>query len=554
MWEKICTAISSFWSECPSIVPTPHGCSLLAVMRSKNPATSSAWLARIPSIPPRPTSMVKIYVVDTTVYEKVWTQYDMDPLDTVRKLKVHIYESEGLPAGRQLLQHEGIELRDEQTLQSYSLEEGCIVKILRNQIWVKLGGLGLPWLVDLDAPLSDLRDTVSERYDLNEDSAAVKFKEQMLAWDDKRTLSSLGMYHYDSVTHIGPYSFKPGSPVPFEHLGIATRQWSDSRSPGSHAHALSHTKALYDWDGDMKHPRITGLPLRKGIIVVTLTDEPGWWHGREDGQNTFGYFPSNYVGDVNATESSDPPPRLPEFSFPRAIPNPAIFILRLGEMGQSYVQVTLNYQNRAPPGEPTLVDVSLVCSATGGRRITSLGIMIRSPSQRVRDLRYPTPRAQQSISVKAIDDRSVENNLGIALNIPHAGLTANASTSREHELTVTESGFRESQMKISGNEHGEHGDIAHWRVDAAEGVGGRREDIPAQMNLSFVLDEKPAVFQYRFFVVSTDAKGNSRTHSGGSLELREGKWKVFDWWARLVTGRKWTAPQDTEARKQARHS
>ncbi|KAJ6472516.1 hypothetical protein C8R45DRAFT_1164232 [Mycena sanguinolenta] len=80
-----------------------------------------------------------------------------------------------------------------------------------------------------------------------------------------------------------------------------------------------------------------------------------------------------------------------------------------------------------------------------------------------------------------------------------------------------------SRLKISGR------DIAHWRIDAAEGVGGRREGIPAQMNLSFVLDEKPAIFQYRFYAVSTDAKGNPKTRSGGSLEIQEGKWKVLEW-------------------------
>ncbi|KAJ6479131.1 hypothetical protein C8R45DRAFT_1216411, partial [Mycena sanguinolenta] len=61
--------------------------------------------------------------------------------------------------------------------------------------------------------------------------------------------------------------------------------------------------------------------------------------------------------------------------------------------------------------------------------------------------------------------------------------------------TVTESGTRESRLEISGNPHSEQQDTAHWTIDAAEGVGGRREAIP-KLELSFVLDGKPATFQY----------------------------------------------------------
>ncbi|KAJ6479138.1 hypothetical protein C8R45DRAFT_1076734 [Mycena sanguinolenta] len=78
------------------------------------------------------------------------------------------------------------------------------------------------------------------------------------------------------------------------------------------------------------------------------------------------------------------------------------------------------------------------------------------------------------------------------------------------------------------NPHGKQQDTAHWTIDAAEGVGGRREGIP-KLDLSFVLDGKPATFQYHYLVVSTDAKGNTRTHSGGLLEKQDGKWKLSEW-------------------------
>ncbi|KAJ6479123.1 hypothetical protein C8R45DRAFT_1006645, partial [Mycena sanguinolenta] len=293
----------------------------------------------------------------------------------------------------------------------------------------------------------------------------------------------------------------------------------------------------------------------RGMRVIEVTDSEDvnrvlWCRGHEEGKDVVGYFPRNYIraSDENAIENSDSTPRLPSFDFPVASPFPAVFSLHLGEKGQSYVQATLSYQKRAPPDEPTPVDVSLVCAATGGRRITSLGLMIRSPGQMVREVKCPElSQPQQSISVEATDNETVENTLGAAFSVPQAGLTANASTSRGHEHTVTESGTRESHLKMSGNPHGEQRDIARWRIDASEGVGGRLKGIPAEMSLSFVLDGKPAIFEYWYLVKSTDARGNSKEHSGGSLKLSDGKSELYEWfWRSPSTAKIVYAPGHSE--------
>ncbi|KAF7357264.1 hypothetical protein MSAN_01321600 [Mycena sanguinolenta] len=202
--------------------------------------------------------MVKIYVVNRTSNEPVpgWVQYDVDVAEPVRKLKADIHESEGLTPGQQCLKYEDIELRDEQTLQSYTLREGCTVDVFRNEIRVEFPGLALSWEVDLDTPLSDLRDIISKQVDLNEDCATVKFKEQMLRWDDKRTLSSLGIHHCDLVSHIGPYSFKDMSEWSLSEKGSPAFSPSSS---GPDADALKHKKALHDWDGGDEAPSHCGI-------------------------------------------------------------------------------------------------------------------------------------------------------------------------------------------------------------------------------------------------------------------------------------------------------
>ncbi|KAJ6479032.1 hypothetical protein C8R45DRAFT_1216376 [Mycena sanguinolenta] len=242
--------------------------------------------------------MVKIYIVDRTEIAQVWVQYDVDLLDSVRSLKNDIHENEALFTGRQRLQYEGTELQDEQTLQSYSLHEGCIVDIFRNYIVVNIGQRECPCVVDLDEPLSDLRDTVARDYhlDLTEHFSSVMFKEEVLGWDEKRTLSSLGINHHDSVTHIGTYveeeELSCAGLFPIQ-AGISVQEEDESDDLAKEeAHETCPTcdepqevscaetqvalppctnqKVLHDWDGDMKVCVILALHETSDIYSILM--------------------------------------------------------------------------------------------------------------------------------------------------------------------------------------------------------------------------------------------------------------------------------------------
>ncbi|KAJ6479132.1 hypothetical protein C8R45DRAFT_1101541 [Mycena sanguinolenta] len=145
--------------------------------------------------------MATIYVADRTCDADVWVEYNVDLADPVRKLKTDIYETEGVPIGRQCLKYEGIELRDEQVLQSSDLQDSDIVERGQNLIIVELrDGERIQCHVDLDGRLSDLKETLLEKCSLRDHSPWLKCKKRVLAWDDERTLSSLGLHNDDLVT------------------------------------------------------------------------------------------------------------------------------------------------------------------------------------------------------------------------------------------------------------------------------------------------------------------------------------------------------------------
>ncbi|KAJ6479135.1 hypothetical protein C8R45DRAFT_359516 [Mycena sanguinolenta] len=233
--------------------------------------------------------MVKIYVADRTGKSDahVWVEYDVDLADPVRKLKTDIYETEGVAVGRQCLQYDGIELRDEQFLGSYALQEGYIVDRLQNKILVKNNkGDESQCEVDLDGRLIDLKEIlVSQDWDLDAESS-LEFNGQVLQWDDGRPLSSLGIRHNDSVVVSFAFQWK---------LAFST---SPASSPPPKT--LRTHKVLYDWNGAMKHPAIAGLPLRRGTRVIEDTDyghanRSMWGVVYERGEDMVRYFPRNYI-------------------------------------------------------------------------------------------------------------------------------------------------------------------------------------------------------------------------------------------------------------------
>ncbi|KAJ7347418.1 hypothetical protein DFH08DRAFT_809174 [Mycena albidolilacea] len=399
-------------------------------------------------------SMVKIYIENTG--QAACVGYLVDLAESVGQLKAEIEETEGLEFGRQRLLFQGRELSEYgQTLLSCSIQEHSTVQLSLRQ---PVGALGdSPWVL----------------------------------WGGKG----------------GHSSFKGVQEV-----------------SGSHT-------SLYDWDGDMKHPTIKGLPLSRGMPVV-VTDSPeghktgilsedgrpdGWCYGRseKDGGMT-GWFP--HARSASELPDSEAAPPLPVFSFPSA--HPLWFKVPLGERGHSYVLIALTYERRAPPGQATLVDVRLQCVATSERCISSVSFKITVPAQTVRDVKYPEAVGfghQTSVHVEVTRRETVERHGEVHFAAPQVPLGADAGASTESEQTRSESGTRESGMRITGVACS-GGDTAHWLVDGARGVG-EQDRVPAFMEgMSFVVEEKPAVFLYESYV-TTSKDGKKKEHWGSSSTL-----------------------------------
>ncbi|KAJ7464432.1 hypothetical protein FB451DRAFT_1370216 [Mycena latifolia] len=292
-------------------------------------------------------------------------------------------------------------------------------------------------------------------------------------------------------------------------------------------------KAIYEWDGNMKHPNVKGLPLRIGMIVsqvaIDRDPDPEWPRGyAEDRPDVIGYFPPKYIGSLEPNSAQDGAgnlndkspgqiPDLPPFHFPKA--SRSYFkSCAFGERSHSYLQVTLDYETLARPGDSTPVNVTLDCIAAGERRITSVSLMITSPGQTVKDVGCAqSPGGQQSIHVEATREIENERHRDGSLAVPNIPLEITAGGSHQQEETVVEPGTRELKIQCFKKD----GSTAHWVVKGAEGVDGRRGDVPATMKLSFILEEKPAIFQYGYSmttVVKTGAKEREESHSGGSAD------------------------------------
>ncbi|KAF8176735.1 hypothetical protein K438DRAFT_1846680 [Mycena galopus ATCC 62051] len=293
----------------------------------------------------------------------------------------------------------------------------------------------------------------------------------------------------------------------------------------------------------MKHPKTNGVPLRKGMRVhldevATKRDASGnediWCLGRREEifPGPIGWIPrlyirspdSQYIWSENAsTSDSEPAPGLPAFPFPSAAP--LEYKLHLGEKGHSYVKATLKYETCEPPGQPTLVNVQLECVGTSDRCISSVSLKITSPDQTVRDVKSPEANkfgAQTPVHVEVTKRQTAEHHGELHFAAAQVPFGADAGASRQNEQTQSESGTRQSQMHIKGSVYSK--DTAHWAVDGARGVG-ERDCVPDELQgMSFVLEEKPAVFLYECYV-TTVKNGQRKEHSGESKGLFGKQWK-----------------------------
>jgi hypothetical protein len=95
---------------------------------------------------------------------------------------------------------------------------------------------------------------------------------------------------------------------------------------------------------------------------------------------------------------------------------------------------------------------------------------------------------------------------------------AETGASRENEQTRTESDVRQSEMEITGLVRGRT--TAHWTMAGALGIDKRDPVPPVQEGMSFVMDEKPAVFDYACYV-TTVKNGKQREHKAKSRGFQD---------------------------------
>ncbi|KAJ7806607.1 hypothetical protein B0H14DRAFT_3483985 [Mycena olivaceomarginata] len=296
--------------------------------------------------------------------------------------------------------------------------------------------------------------------------------------------------------------------------------------------------ALCDWDGDMKvlH-RFSSGHLSEIDLDLSIPRPKSKRAGLRAGEIQAGFLVHIYgkFGFVSSScrmanklashrrpsePDSEVPPGLPAFDFPRA--EPLQFIVAVGERGHSYVQISLTYENRAPPGQATLVNVKLDCPATGERSITSVSFMITVQGQSARDVKHPEARGlgpTEAVNVSVTTRHVSEQHLTAQAAAPQGLGGAEIGASRENEQTRTESGVRQSETEITGLIRGRT--TAHWTVAGALGIDKRDAVPPVLEGMSFVMDEKPAVFDYACYVTTSSLPPFTIPHKRAKRAIRE---------------------------------
>ncbi|KAJ7464433.1 hypothetical protein FB451DRAFT_438855 [Mycena latifolia] len=178
--------------------------------------------------------MVKIRVENRS--DNIWAEYDVDLAETVQKLKADIENTEGTAIGRQCLKYGGQELRDEQNLQSYSIQEGSIVEYFPSQN------------VDKLAEIARIEGSQSGRPVCLGTSRFLTRKSQRRTIRKAEALTARKVGGRDRVRKAG-------------------RGGGGGGGGGKEARG----KAIYEWDGNMKHPNIR-IRVLNGLVVMQKMD------------------------------------------------------------------------------------------------------------------------------------------------------------------------------------------------------------------------------------------------------------------------------------------
>ncbi|KAF8176109.1 hypothetical protein K438DRAFT_79391 [Mycena galopus ATCC 62051] len=190
--------------------------------------------------------MVKIYVEHC---DENLTEYDVDLAVSVGQLKDEIEETEGHSRWEQCLKFEGRELQDNQSLFSSSIRERSIVQLSANGT-NDLGAIGA---------------------DKGENAESVEWSEFAeielpAGGGGEPVILEVSLPGYPKIYGGTGGSGGQGG----EHGGSGGAGEGPRfrvKSEATIVRSVEPHLALYDWDGDMKHPTTNGVPLRKGMRV-----------------------------------------------------------------------------------------------------------------------------------------------------------------------------------------------------------------------------------------------------------------------------------------------
>ncbi|KDR73060.1 hypothetical protein GALMADRAFT_746996 [Galerina marginata CBS 339.88] len=216
-------------------------------------------------------------MVQIIVQSNVLVRYDVNLDDLVISLKSLIREMEGIEVDKQYLKYGTEELQDNRTLASYDISQDSIVK---NQatVYVKnLVGKTLHFSISLHSSVLDLKRLVSER-------ERTPFYEQRFIYAGKQLKDedslSLSNIHHESCIH----------------LLLRLRGGGRVRKATGKFLGRAYALVQYDWDGQMSQGLDSGLPVKRGeIVIITGKVHEHLYRARCPDSRIVRLIPCNYV-------------------------------------------------------------------------------------------------------------------------------------------------------------------------------------------------------------------------------------------------------------------
>ncbi|GJJ10386.1 hypothetical protein Clacol_004612 [Clathrus columnatus] len=462
--------------------------------------------------------------------------YELAEGSSIIDLKAEIEATENIPVGHQRLVYKEQELKDSEGVDPLK----TVIYLLKARIYLYLKQQReasdnerlikrqedeiIDISVDLEEPVRSLSKLIQRDGKTINTSTAKLFvldsdKQPIVNISDvNQSFSSYGVCNGNIIDVV--YESWTAAETDFDRLfGF----------PHSHGETLRKVvRAKYDWDGEIKHPIIKGLPLKRNDLfnAITVSDgfvPPGWLYGsgihqpepkstwllfsffrrgkeKEKDTNTFqGFFPESFtVADTKEDlESSDLKiPPLPPFQFPPA--TGMIFHMPFSDNGHSFLKLTVHYELLSGPTDTTRVTMKLLCSTNDTRRISSVGMFITIPyCNEISDVQVcdnEAHRKEIQTDKQVTDNQSKETHFD-GINIGAHGVTVGlqGGVSRKRSISDTEKGLKISQRKVEAGVLKE-GTI-FWNLKAPM-TKLDDDGLTGEESITFTLTKKPVEFKY----------------------------------------------------------